>query len=83
MKITIYSKPACPQCDQAKMLLTSRSMLYEEVIIDVGQEKVANKRYILPEELKKMIPGVKTVPQIFLDDVLLGGLIELRRELSK
>ena len=34
LKITVYSKSACPQCDSAKMLLKSRSLPFEEIRLD-------------------------------------------------
>eukprot|EP01034_Spumella_vulgaris_P045890 gene45890-57203_t len=34
LKITVYSKSACPQCESAKSLLKARSLPYEEIKID-------------------------------------------------
>jgi glutaredoxin 3 len=34
LKIVVYSKSACPQCDSAKMLLKARSLAFDEVKID-------------------------------------------------
>ena len=41
MKITVYSKSACPQCDAAKKLLTAKGMAYEEVMLDDEAGSVA------------------------------------------
>ena len=76
---TIYSKPNCPQCEQAKMLLTSRSIPFNEVILDVGQTKMPGKQYMMVSDLKSLLPEAKSVPQIFKGDVHLGGLNDLRR----
>ena len=37
LKIVVYSKSACPQCESAKMLLKSKSLDFEEIKID-GEE---------------------------------------------
>ena len=34
LKIVVYSKSACPQCESAKMLLKTRSIDFEEIKID-------------------------------------------------
>lgn len=34
------------------------------------------------EELKDLVPGVKTVPQIFDEDVYVGGFTELKEYLK-
>ena len=34
LKIVVYSKSACPQCESAKMLLKSKSLDFEEIKID-------------------------------------------------
>lgn len=82
MNYTIYSKPNCPQCDQAKILLTSRSIPYNEIVLDVGQSKVEGKTYISVIELKTMLPTAKSVPQIFRGDKYIGGLTELREKVG-
>jgi glutaredoxin 3 len=35
------------------------------------------------EDLLAAVPGARTVPQIFLDDKLIGGFTELRAHLQK
>ena len=67
-KIKIYSKTHCPACVMAKELLTKKGADYEEVILD-------NKT----EELQALIAktGMKTVPQIFIGDKLIGGCSDL------
>ena len=39
LKITVYSKSACPQCESAKSLLKARSLPYEEIKIDDEAER--------------------------------------------
>ena len=67
-KIKIYSKTSCPACVMAKELLDKKGVQYEEIILD-------NK----PEEIQKLIAktGMKTVPQIFINNELIGGCSDL------
>jgi len=73
MKATVWSKYHCPYCDQAKALLKSKGIQFEEKKIGDGYTK---------EELLEAVPGARTVPQIFLDDKLIGGFTELRTHLQ-
>ena len=73
MKATIWSKYHCPYCDQAKALLQQKGIQFEEKKIGDGYTR---------EELFEAVPGARTVPQIFLDDKLIGGFTELRAHLK-
>ena len=73
MKAIVWSKDQCPYCDQAKNLLKLKGIEYEERNIHDGWDK---------EDLLAAVPGARTVPQIFLDDQLIGGFNELRKHLS-
>ena len=75
---TVYSKPNCPQCVQAKSLILSKGHEYKEIIIDVGQDKEDNKEYISLSDLKKLIPGAKSAPQIYYQDKLVGDFMALK-----
>lgn len=75
---TVYSKPGCGFCDKAKSLLESKSLPYSEIILDVGQEKISGKEYVSVDELKRLVPGVRAVPQIFKDGQHLGGYEALK-----
>lgn len=79
---TIYSKPNCAFCDQAKQLLTIKSIPYEEFIIDIGQEKHDGKKYVTAAYLKELVPTARAVPQIFQGNRHVGGFQELRKELA-
>jgi len=68
MKAIIYSKYHCPYCDRAKSLLSMKGIVYEERKIGDGYTK---------EELLEAVPNARTVPQIFIDDKLIGGYTEL------
>lgn len=65
MSVTIYSSPLCGFCHAAKRLLSQKGVAFEE--IDVLQN---------PDQKPIMIQragGRRTVPQIFVGDVHLGG----------
>jgi glutaredoxin len=79
---TIYSKPNCSYCEQAKALLTRAGLPYEELILDVGQVKDPTKTYTTVPALKQRVPSAQTVPQIFHGDELVGGFEALKRHLS-
>jgi len=66
MSVLIYSKDDCPWCDKAKALLTKNNYSYQELIL--------NKDFTR-EDLKRIIGEDKklTVPQILVDNKLVGG----------
>ena len=72
MKAIVWSKPQCPYCEQAKKLLTLKGIAYEERKVTEGWTK---------EQLLEAVPNAKSVPQIFIDNVLVGGYHELRAKL--
>jgi len=74
MKAIVWSKNQCPYCDQAKNLLKLKGIDYEERNI--------NKDYTR-EQLLEAVPTARTVPQIFLDDKLIGGFTELKAHFEK
>jgi glutaredoxin 3 len=73
MKAIVYTKDLCPYCDQAKNLLQNRGIKYEERSIGHGWTR---------EQLLEAVPGARTVPQIFLDDVHVGGFDDLQKYLK-
>lgn len=73
MKAVVWSKYHCPYCDQAKALLTMKGIPFEEKKIGDGYTK---------EDLLEAVPTARTVPQIFLDEELIGGFNELKSKLS-
>lgn len=82
MSITIFSKPQCVQCDQAKALLKSKNISYEERVFDVGQPKVDGVIYQDVAVFKTLYPQAKTAPQVLLNGEYLGGPTELRQHLG-
>ena len=69
MKAIVWTKTPCPFCVQAKSLLELKGIEYEERNINNGWTR---------EQLLEAVPDARTVPQIFLDDKLIGGFTELR-----
>jgi glutaredoxin 3 len=70
MKIVVYTKANCPNCVSAKQLLQSKGLEYIEVDI----EKIPATM----ELLQRHHPEVRQMPQIFLNDVRIGGLAGLQ-----
>jgi glutaredoxin 3 len=73
MKATVWSKDACPFCVQAKALLESKGIEFEERNVSKDWTR---------EQLLEVVPNARTLPQIFLDDKLVGGFTELRKHLQ-
>ncbi|MFW6288044.1 MAG: glutaredoxin 3 [bacterium] len=72
-KIEIYSMERCPYCKKAKAFLKSKGLDFHEYDIDDKKVKL---------EMKKRTNGAKTVPQIFIEDYLIGGfddMMEMKR----
>ena len=68
-KIEIYSKWGCPFCFRAKGLLDAKSVTYVEYDITMGGPKRT--------EMVERAPEATTVPQIFIDNVGIGGCDDL------
>ncbi len=68
-KVVIYTKTYCPYCDRAKSLFKSKNVSYEEINVEQqGPDFYA--------QLKQKT-GMMTVPQIFINDQLIGGFTDL------
>ena len=67
--VTIYTTVSCVFCIRAKEYLRSRGVAYEEV--DVTGDDAARAR------LMDRASGRRTVPQIFVGDVHVGGYTDL------
>lgn len=74
MKAIVWSKNQCPFCDQAKGLLKMKGIEYEERNVSTDWTR---------EQLLEAVPNARTVPQIFIDDKLIGGFQELKAHLQK
>jgi glutaredoxin 3 len=69
----VYSKKPCPYCEQAKSLLTRKNISYRE--LDVTRPEVL-------DQLRELVPGAKTVPQIFIEGTYIGGYTDLVEHLK-
>jgi len=67
-RIEIYTKDYCGYCAQAKVLLRSKGLAFEETDItySVEQQAAVQKR-----------SGRRTVPQVFIDGDPIGGFDDL------
>lgn len=67
-KVVVYTKSYCPFCDRAKDLLKRKGVNFEEVFLDDKPEEYA---------ALKAKTGLMTVPQIFINDQLIGGYTDM------
>jgi glutaredoxin 3 len=67
--VRIYTTPICPFCVRAKSLLKKKGAPIEEV--DVFMDEAARA------EMETKSGGARSVPQIFIGDVYVGGCEEL------
>ena len=69
--IEIYTTPYCPFCIRAKRLLDQENLAYEET--DVSASRA------LRGQMSARAEGRTSVPQIFIDDIPIGGCDELMK----
>lgn len=67
-KVTVYSTRICPYCRMAEKLLDKKGATYDKIMVDE-----------MPERRQEMerLSGRKTVPQIFINDMPVGGFTDL------
>ena len=68
--VLMYTGDYCPYCMAAKALLESKNVKINE--IDVGEDEIKRA------EMQKRTGGAKTIPQIFIGDLYVGGNDELQ-----
>lgn len=68
MKVTVYGNATCPYCGAARMLLTKKSIDYDDLVITDDDA--------LRNEMQQR-SGSSSVPQIFIGDHHVGGFDEL------
>lgn len=74
MKVVVWSKDACGYCEQAKQLLKIKGIEFEERNITRGTWS--------KDQLLEAVPNARTLPQILIDEEVVGGYTELRQRLS-
>ena len=67
-KITIYTTSVCPYCVRAKALFDRKGLTYEEINVEEQQER---------DKMVIKAGGRRTVPQIFIGSVHVGGCDDL------
>ena len=72
---TIYSKPNCQGCNEAKMLLEMEKLPFKYLTL--------NKDYTLQEMFSHTPKTHKSFPAILKNGKYLGGLAELKLDLDK
>jgi glutaredoxin len=68
MNAIVWSTSVCTFCKQAKSLLNSKNIPFEERMIGNDWTK---------EQLLEVVPNARTVPQIFIDGNYIGGYTDL------
>lgn len=74
MHVTIYTKNDCNYCTNAKMLLTSKHLQYEEMVLDKDFTR---------EHLMEIFPNAKSFPVIVVDGMNIGGYDQLKLMLEE
>ena len=73
-KVEIYSKSNCSYCVMAMNFFDSKGIPYEVYSADDPD---------IFDEMLKRNPQARTVPQIFIDDMLIGGYTDLVEKFSE
>ena len=68
MKATVYTGLACSWCDRVKALLSDNDYEVEEIMVNST---------ILEDLQKRYDKVIRTVPQVIIDDILIGGYHEV------
>ena len=68
-KVEIYIRQACPYCVMAKKLLASKGQDWEEISLDEEPDRA--------DEMLERAGGRMTVPEIFINNELIGGYDDL------
>jgi len=68
-KVKVYTMENCPFCTQAKRLLTQRGISFQEVLVPLSDDAQWDELY--------RRTGMRTMPQIFHGDDLIGGYQDL------
>jgi glutaredoxin 3 len=67
-KVQIYTTGWCPYCTAAKSLLSDKGVDYEEIDVTEPEARIA---------MLERANGRRTVPQIFIGDMHVGGYDEM------
>ena len=68
-RVEIYTTATCPYCVSAKSFLKHKGLGYDEIRVDLDP--------VRRDEMLRRSAGRRTVPQIFINDVHVGGFDDL------
>ena len=68
MKATVYTGPSCTWCDRVKTLLKDNNYTIEEIQMN---------GVALGDLQTKFNKVIRTVPQVIIDDIFIGGYHEV------
>ncbi|ABM45276.1 glutaredoxin 3 [Bartonella bacilliformis str. Heidi Mejia] len=66
-EVTLYTRPNCPYCTKARILLDKKGIKYTDIDASTS----------LRQEMVKRANGRNTFPQIFIGDYHVGGYDDL------
>lgn len=75
-QVKIYSKTTCPFCVKAKNWFANENVKFEEILLDKPTKE-------LKESFFRDAPGARTIPQILVSDILIGGYDDLIKNEEK
>ena len=67
--VVVYTMHYCPYCVRAKKLLTERGIAFKEILVEEDDDAQWEMLY--------QKSGMRTMPQIFFGDRLIGGYTDL------
>ena len=73
MKATVYTGLACSWCDRVKALLKDNDYEIEEIQVNGA---------ILEDLQTKFNKVIRTVPQVIIDDIFIGGYHEVEAHMK-
>jgi glutaredoxin 3 len=74
MRIEIFTGPGCVHCEAAKSLLRARGLAFDER--DMTDPEVR-------ADYAARLPREKSIPQVFIDGVHIGGNEDLQQHLAQ
>ncbi len=72
--VEIYSKSNCVFCDKAKHYFNQNDICYKEYNVELPE---------IFDQLMNRNPNARTMPQIYIDNELIGGYTDLIEWLDK
>ncbi|WP_201582707.1 glutaredoxin 3 [Psychrobacter jeotgali] len=70
--VKVYTTPICPYCTNAKKILENKGVEYQEIsMYDISSDE--------RRALMQKTNNYRTVPQIFIGEIFIGGFDELNQ----